>query len=94
LTSAGGFRDCGLHQQTATIKPITRSGETARSMNPVAIFFIVFFLSFQANYLYIFVRGIQGDYIPLVLVVSSALGLLSAYEETEWTKSRTNKPPN
>jgi len=51
LDISRSFRDCGLHQQTATIKPITRSGETARSMNPVAIFFIVFFLSFQANYL-------------------------------------------
>jgi hypothetical protein len=53
-------------------------------MNPVAVFFVVFFLAFQAIYIYIFTQAITGVPVPLVVLISAILAIISAYAENEW----------
>jgi uncharacterized integral membrane protein len=63
-------------------------------MNPVAIFFIVFFLSFQGIYLYLFTQGNSGIPLILVALISFIFGAISAYAEIDWTNYQRRKQPS
>jgi hypothetical protein len=53
-------------------------------MNPVAIFFIVFFLSFQGIYLYLFTQSIPGIPLVLVALIAVIFAAISAFAEIDW----------
>ncbi len=71
-----------------------RNPEWVERLNPIAVSFVVFFLSFLSIDEYVFTHNVPSAPMAFLVLFSTLFAVIAGYAEIEWSQRRSSQATN